>query len=105
MSEPSERPDLGPATPEDFQPAIGQTFEARPPAPGGPLPLVLAGIRRRTGPLGFREAFSLEFLGPRRPAYGQGMYRLSHPRVGDLEVSMVPAGVSDAGVSYEVSFG
>jgi hypothetical protein len=33
------------------------------------------------------------------------MYRLSHPRVGDLDVFLVPVGASDAGVAYEVSFG
>ena len=65
---------------------------------------MLAGIRRRSGPPGFREPFSLEFLGP-PPAHGQGRYRLSHPGLGDLEVFLVPVGASDAGVAYEVSFG
>jgi hypothetical protein len=42
---------------------------------------------------------------PASPAHGQGMYRLSHPRLGDLDVFVVPTGASVAGVSYEVSFG
>jgi hypothetical protein len=100
-------PDLASMTPEHFEPVKGQAFEARPLAGGEPFTpfaLVLAGMRRRRGPRGFREPFSLEFVG-RPPAHAQGMYRLSHPRLGDLEVFLVPVGASDAGVAYEVSFG
>src|SRR5438552_18873576 len=98
-----ELPDLASVTADHVEPAKGQAFEARPPAAGGPFTLVLAGIRRRRGPPGFREPFSLEFLGPRPPAYGQGLYRLSHPQFGALDLFLVPAGASDAGVAYEVS--
>jgi hypothetical protein len=102
-------PDLGSVTADHFEPVKGQAFEARPPAAGEPFTVVLAGIRRRSGPPGFREPFSLEFLCPWRvatpPAHGQGVYRLSHPQLGDLDVFLVPVGASDAGVAYEVSFG
>src|SRR5260370_13850716 len=103
-------PDLASVTADHFEPVTGQAFEARPPAAGEPFTVVLAGIRRRSGPRGFREPFSLEFLCPRRvatqpPAYGQGVYRLSHPQLGDLDVFLVPGGASDSGVAYEVSFG
>jgi len=98
-------PDLGSVTPDHFEPVKGQAFQARPATAGAQFPLVLAGIRRRSGPPGFREPFSLEFLGPRPPVYGQGVYRLSHPQLGNLDVFLVPVGASDAGVAYEVSFG
>jgi hypothetical protein len=97
-------PDLASRTPDHFEAVEGQTFEARPLAGEKPFTLVLTGVRRRRGPPGFREPFSLELLG--RPlACGQGMCRLWHPRLGDLEVFLVPVGASDAGVAYEVSFG
>jgi hypothetical protein len=97
-------PDLASVTPDHFEPVKGQSFEACPLAGGAPFSLVLTGIRRRRGPPGFREPFSLEFVG-RPAAHAQRMYRLSHPQVGDLEVFLVPVGASDAGVAYEVSFG
>src|SRR5882762_988193 len=93
--------DLASVTPDHFEPVEGQAFEARPRGGGEPFTLALTGIRRRRGPPGFREPFSLELLG-RPPASGQGMYRLSHPRLGDLEVFLVPVGASHAGVAYEV---
>lgn len=102
-------PDLAWLTANHFEPVKGQAFEARPAAAGERFTVVLVGIRRRSGQPGFREPFSLEFLGPRAsrqpPADGQGVYRLSHPQLGDVDVFLVPVGASDAGVAYEVSFG
>jgi hypothetical protein len=67
--------------------------------------LVLTEVHRRTGAPGFREPFSLHFLGPRFPVYGQGTYRVSHPDLGDIDLFMVPIGSSDEGITYEATFG
>ena len=98
-------PSLASMRADHFEPVRGQVFEARAPAAAEPFALVLGAVRRRTGPPGFREPFSLEFLGPQTPAHGQGLYCLSHPRLGDFDVFVVPTGASEAGTSYEVSFG
>ncbi|HYR63822.1 MAG TPA: hypothetical protein VET24_14480 [Actinomycetota bacterium] len=98
-------PDLASATADDFDPAKGEAFDARPLEGDEPFTLVLAEIQRRAGAPGFREPFSLQFLGPRSPVLPQGTYRLTHPKVGALDLFLVPIGASDAGVTYEVVFG
>lgn len=102
-------PDLASATADDFEPATGQSFSAQAvaPGPGGgePFTLVLSAIRRREVPPGYRAAFSLDFLGPPSPVYPQGIYRVSHPEVGTLDLFVVPVQNPGDAVLYEVVFG
>jgi hypothetical protein len=98
-------PELGEVTADDFEPVKGDAFDARPLEGGEPFTLVLTQIRRRPGSPGYREPFSIDLLGPRSPVQRQGIYRLSHPMMGDLELFLVPVGASDAGVTYEAVFG
>lgn len=50
--------------------------------------------------------FSLQFAGPRHFQAGQGTYILNHPKLGRVEVFMVPAGKlpNDAGYGYNATF-
>jgi len=50
--------------------------------------------------------FSLQFAGPRHFQASQGTYILNHPKLGRLEVFMVPAGKlpNDAGYGYNAIF-
>jgi len=66
---------------------------------------VLISVTRHPGATGFRRPFSLELLGPPSAVQAQGIYRLAHPGLGDLDLFMVPVGASPAGVSYEIAFG
>jgi hypothetical protein len=54
---------------------------------------------------GERTGFSLEFLGPPGPLLPQRIYCLEHPRLGRLEIFLVPLGREDRGVRYEAVFG
>lgn len=53
----------------------------------------------------FRQPFTLEFeTDLATHYYPQGVYQLSHPSLGTLELFMVPVGVASTGICYEVVF-
>ena len=51
-----------------------------------------------------REPFSLVFRGPKEPVLPQQIYRLEHPRLGSLELFLVPVGPDTVGMQYEAVF-
>ena len=50
------------------------------------------------------EQFSLIFTGPISPCLPQRLYDLSHPRLGNVELFLVPVGPDEAGMKYEAIF-
>lgn len=50
------------------------------------------------------ENFSLLFRGPMSPFFPQGMYRLIHPKLGELSIFLVPIGPNSGGMEYEAVF-
>lgn len=53
----------------------------------------------------YREApFSLVLRGPRSPALPQGTYRVGHPRLGEVQLFLVPIAQDAQGMRYEVTF-
>ena len=50
------------------------------------------------------EPFSLILRGPRAPLVPQATYALSHPRLGRIELFLVPVGQDAAATRYEVVF-
>ncbi len=50
------------------------------------------------------EAFSLRFLANLPATAGQGMYRLRHPRLGEVDVFMTPIGSKPDGLLLEAVF-
>jgi hypothetical protein len=53
---------------------------------------------------GRRAPFRLLFRGPPDPILEQAIYRITHDRVGALEIFIVPIGRDDAGAHYEAIF-
>jgi hypothetical protein len=51
-----------------------------------------------------RRPFSLLFLGPPQPVLPQRIYRLDHPRLGALEIFLVPLGPENQKMRYEAIF-
>jgi hypothetical protein len=99
---------LDQVTRSDFVQCVGQQFQIEC---GGQT--VAAELATVTG-LGFksaddlgrgkRESFSLLFHAPRQWRYPQRIYRLSHPRFGELDVFLVPLGPDEKGMRLEAIF-
>lgn len=53
---------------------------------------------------GGRKPFSLMFRAPAETPAEQGIYRVEHPRVGTLEMFLVPIGADDDGLLFEAVF-
>ncbi len=51
-----------------------------------------------------QEVFSLIFLGPAEHFLSQGTYQLDHPKLGTLEIFLVPVGQLAGGFQYEAVF-
>ena len=51
-----------------------------------------------------QEVFSLFFHGPSNPFMPQGIYRLKHSHLGELELFLVPVGQDKDGFQYEAAF-
>ena len=51
-----------------------------------------------------QEKFSLLFQGPLHVLLPQQIYRMAHAQLGEIELFIVPVGISEAGYSYEAVF-
>lgn len=107
--------DLATATPESFEPFVGQRFVAR--AQTGDVALVLEGIKtfpnsgiRDTAvvidgvELPPRQAFALTFKGPEEPSLTQGTFALSHPKIENLALFLTVIRRDGDGFLYESVF-
>ena len=96
--------ELDQLTPEHFEPLVGERFAVAAGADGavaGELALVLTAVERLP-PHGHRAApFSLAFRGGRTPVLPQQIHHLEHPRLGRLEVFLVPIRGDASGIVYE----
>lgn len=50
------------------------------------------------------EQFSLIFTGKASPCLPQRLYELTHPRMGHVELFLVPVGPDETGMRYEAAF-
>lgn len=50
------------------------------------------------------RAFSLVFRGPDEARIPQGIHRLRHPELGEMDLFLVPVGPDDEGARYEAVF-
>lgn len=50
------------------------------------------------------EPFSLIFMGPSQPIFKQRIYNLTHPRLGSMDIFLVPVGETEAGIEYQAVF-
>jgi hypothetical protein len=94
-----------------FEPLVGSTFQLDDGA-GTALELVLFEVQqlldaRRTVDGAARpgtRAFALAWHGPRTPVLPQGIRRLAHAELGELEPFLVPIGPDAVGMRYQAVF-
>jgi hypothetical protein len=86
----------------DFSSHLDATFDMQ--AAGGVVPLKLV----KVDPVGNsgREggAFSLILVAPKGPWLPQGVYPVTHPVLGIMEIFLVPVGPVSGGNSYQAVF-
>jgi hypothetical protein len=96
--------DLAALTAADFEAVTGSDFAvARPESAGAKLRLAHVVLLSEPPP-GQRQPFSLRFRGPAVPAPEQGIHRLTHADLGDLEIFLVPIAADCDSVTYEAVF-
>jgi hypothetical protein len=87
-----------------FVPHIGETFRLAVPGAGAVdvrLDEVLdLGWKRNRAVAGSEDGFTLLFRGPSQPRLGQDVMRVSHPRLGRLDLLVSPAGTGRRGQDY-----
>ena len=90
---------------DSFRPHEGSTFVLHA-APEHRFELALTAVRALgAGGHGSREPFALDFRGPPgAPVLAQQTYRLVHDELGELDVFLVPVGVTPEGADYEAIF-
>jgi hypothetical protein len=112
--------DLGTLKVEDFSPHLNTDFEIQLPD-GRAVPATLfeaaangtapptEGLKGREGQLLKARAgggFTLQFVTPENSLRGQGIYSVKHPKLGVLEIFLVPSGpVAPKGFGYHAVFG
>ena len=102
-------------TPEQFEPLVGERFAVETPAataaaPSGTdaaapgLALELLSVERLPPHPHRASPFALSFRGPREAPLEQRIHRLVHPRLGILDLFLVPIRGDAATVTYEAIF-
>ena len=87
---------------ETFTPHIGSAFKVTMQA-GASLGLELVEVQ--PGPTSPKVMqFSIFFRGPREPALSQRMYHLQHPRLGEMDLFLVPVAQEPQGMMYQAVF-
>ena len=98
-------PALDRLTHADFAALLHETFRLRADADVLDLELIETTKLASEGREGAgRAPFSVLFRGPLDPILPQQIYRLEHPKLGALEVFLVPVGRGEDGVRYELVF-
>jgi hypothetical protein len=89
---------------EDFAPLQGQDLRLGDGVNFIELELVEARALKSPSPRA-EPAFALILRqNGTRQHFGQGLYRVTHPSLGDLDLFVVPVGPDDKGMCYEVTF-
>ena len=91
-----------PATPESYEACLNEDFSL-PLTDGTAIPLTLTQVKRHRDNA-VQISFSLTFFGKTPGVFPQQIYRLSHPRLGELDLFLVPIQQKADGVLYEAVF-
>jgi len=94
--------ELAALTADDFEPCKGEAFQVT--TARGVLALALVDVRRLGPALRDGGAFSLTFQSAPGPFVPQATYPIAHPKLGTLEMFIVPLGPKNGGNQYEVIF-
>lgn len=91
-------------TVEQFADCLNETFVA--PLNDGSIDFQLVEVRPlpKRGPQEFRTPFSLLFRNSAPVLFPQQIYRMQHPRLGELGIFLVPIAMSRDGFIYEAVF-
>ena len=93
---------LAALTADDFEPCKGETFQVT--TARGVLALELVDVRRLGPAMREGGAFSLALQSAPGPFLPQATYPIAHPKLGTLEIFIVPLGPKNGGNQYEVIF-
>jgi Domain of unknown function (DUF6916) len=88
---------------DHFAPLQHATFDLH--GSEGVVPLQLVKVESVTGSIRPGGAFSLIFATPAGPWLPQGIYRVTHPERGTMEIFLVPIGPIKEGNGYQAVFG
>ncbi len=91
-----------PLTPESYEPHVNEAF-VLPLEDGTSLEFILTQVKRHRDN-DVQRTFSLLFLGKFAGVLPQQICRLSHPRLGELDLFLVPLQQNRDGVLYESVF-
>jgi hypothetical protein len=96
--------DLSKVTAADFRPLLHQSF--RMSVDGLELELELIEVREaKIGQLSpARAPFSLEFKSPPGRALPQAIYKITHRKLGAMDIFIVPVESTSSGVHYQAIF-
>jgi len=98
-------PDLAALTADDFAPLVGDRFRlAAPDGRAVDVTLRAATSEPAAAAPGARGPFSVMFGGPAAPIVPQGIQRLHHPALGELELFLVPVTPDACGARYQAVF-
>jgi len=86
-----------------FESLIGETVELKAGDVGFQAEIESVSLLRQNPGLA-RQPFSVELQAKEPISHGQQMYRLSHPKLGELELFLVPVGPGKHGMCYEIVF-
>ncbi|HWU74171.1 MAG TPA: hypothetical protein VN137_11855 [Sphingomonas sp.] len=92
---------------EDFAPHVGTAFTLPGSEESVPIDFTLTeatALSNRAYPGQVRTPFQLIFQVATQSVYPQGLYRLTHPAMGERDIFLVPVGRTDAGVDYCATF-
>jgi uncharacterized protein DUF6916 len=104
MTAVSTGPSLQTLTAGDFRPHLGTMFRMTGAPYGGEPAAIDAELAEVTehpaDPSGrYRSPFSVLFCGPLQPVLLQGIYRLEHEHLGELDLFIVPVGPGELGAA------
>ena len=86
----------------DFEAQLKTTFKVLPDAENE-FEMTLVEVKTAISNK-FQECFALLFKAPESATPEQGMFRLRHEKLGDLEIFLVPVKKNDDGLFYEAIF-
>ncbi|MCB1572266.1 MAG: hypothetical protein R3F08_16065 [Dokdonella sp.] len=92
--------DLSEMKPEHFESLLGQAL----PIVDSPLAFTVGSVVRLKSPSPRGAPFSLSLKAPAHAQGGQGIYRLRHPELGEIEIFLVPIAPVDGVPMFEAVF-
>ena len=89
----------------DFLPFLNKVFKIYfDPASPSALELVEVSEKGEASAAGGRQPFSLVFRGAKECRWPQGIYRIEHPDLKEMQLFLVPIGPDKKGLCYEAVF-